>query len=115
MKNMLEINFKKPDGFRERVDVPEDTKVLWLYWTPAGDELMRGYITADSELTLYTESDIYWPLWFELRKRNPHINFNRFGSSDHEGKYCLLFIEDKTYVIEKAQLYEQVEQLLKLA
>lgn len=67
----------------------ETLSAFWLYWTPAGDEMMVGHPTHPG----YGEFDGDWSAWLKLRELNPKVfnNPTSLGSSEEDGTHVLLF------------------------
>lgn len=102
---MKKILLFYPTDIKTVLEVPENV-IWWLYWTPAGDELMRGYLTKQG----YFEQDVDWGVWLQIQKMNQELFWNKeynFGSSDAVATHVLLFEGEGVSVA-------TVEELMKL-
>lgn len=99
--------FMMPTDMKQRLEV-EDAEAYWIYWTPSGDEMVRGKLTHYGTYT----SDVDWRLWFELEKLNQAVFWSRewnLGSSDAYNTHVLFFKDDKTFIASTKEVDETVK------
>lgn len=104
MVKMKKILLFYPVDIKTVLEVPDNT-IWWLYWTPAGDELIRGYLTEHG----YVEEDVDWTVWMQIEDMNRELFRSReynFGSSDEVATHVLVFNGESVYVYTVKELME---------
>jgi len=101
--------------FREAVglDFDEGAELFWIYWTPAGDEMIVGRVLPGIG---FGEFDGEWGVWLRLRMMNPNVfdapgRGTILGCSEEQGTHVLLVEKDdpfKVYLASKNKLYSVI-------
>lgn len=105
---MKKITFQVPTSIKDILDIPYDAETFWIYWEPAGDELMAGYLPGPTMPYISTEFTSNWSAWFKLRELNPHVmmGHHNLGSSDESATHAILFVErDRGIGLGKLNIY----------